>query len=207
MISDITGLTKKAKELKSKGLTTGEISDELNVSRDTALWLLTHKIDEKREPSLADIYVNWRSIGTSPIRLKHISMALTDLIMETIEVQGLEFPDVIVGIANSGIPLATFVALELEVENAVIVPKKHLWEPEGSGEESAYLLGNFAEVRDKNSLLIDDIITSGSTIKDTIQVLTRQGSNPMMAAVLLDKAGLSELEGIPVKSLFSTTVV
>ena len=32
-------LIEKATELKNKGLTTGEIADELNISKDTAQWL------------------------------------------------------------------------------------------------------------------------------------------------------------------------
>jgi orotate phosphoribosyltransferase len=206
-MKNVTELAKKAKELKEKGLTTGEISDELNVSRDTALWFLTHKIEDRAEPSIKDIYVNWRSIGTSPVRLQLVSSALTDLIVETLEENLLEDPDVIVGIANSGIPLASFVALELEADIAVVVPKKHLWEPEKSSKGSGYLLGNFADVDGKSSVLIDDIITSGSTTKDTLNLLKTLGSNPLMAAVLLDKAGISSIDSIPVKSLFNTAVV
>jgi orotate phosphoribosyltransferase len=206
-MKNIAELAKKAKELKSKGLTTGEISDELNVSRDTALWFLTHRIEDKEEPSLKDIYVNWRSIGTSPLRLQFLSSALTDLIIETIEKDDLEDPEVIVGIANSGIPLASFAALELGADIAVMVPKKHLWEPEKTGGESGYLLSNFADVKGKSSVLIDDIITSGSTIKDSLQLLRSLGSKPLMAAVLLDKSGINTLEGVSVKSLFSAAVV
>ena len=33
-------LIKKAYELRSRGFTTGEIADELNVSKDTARWLI-----------------------------------------------------------------------------------------------------------------------------------------------------------------------
>ncbi len=206
-MSNIRNLAKKAKELKAKGLTTGEISDELNVSRDTALWFLTHRIEEKREPALQDIYVNWRSIGTSPVRLQLLSSALSDLILETVDAHDLEEPEVIVGIANSGIPLATFVAVELGADIAVMVPKKHLWEPEKSGEESGYLLSNFADVNGKSSVLIDDVITTGSTTKDTLKMLKSLGSRPVMAAVLLDKAGIDSIESVPVKSLFNTAVV
>jgi orotate phosphoribosyltransferase len=33
-------LIKKAYELRNRGFTTGEIADELNVSKDTARWLI-----------------------------------------------------------------------------------------------------------------------------------------------------------------------
>src|SRR3990172_4290736 len=202
-MKNVSELTRRAKELKGKGLTTGEISDELNVSRETALWLLTHKIERKEKPTIQDVYVNWRSIGTSPLRLQLLSSALTDLIIQTLEEGDLDPPEVIVGVANSGIPLASFVALELGADIAVTVPKKHLWEPEKSNKETGYLLSNFADVDGKTSVLIDDIITTGTTVKDTLQLLKTMGSKPLMAAVLLDKSGVTTLEGVPVKSLFN----
>ena len=67
-MNHIADLAKHAKELRSKGLSTGEISDELNVSRDTALWFLTHKIEDKEEPSLKDIYVNRSEEHTSELQ-------------------------------------------------------------------------------------------------------------------------------------------
>ncbi|RMF91844.1 MAG: orotate phosphoribosyltransferase-like protein [Methanobacteriota archaeon] len=206
-MNNVSELAKKARELKRKGLSTGEISDELNVSRETALWFITHRLEDKKEPGIKDIYVNWRAAGTSPLRLKYLSLALADLILDALEENVLELPEVVVGVANSGIPLANFVALELGTDVAVVVPKKHLWEPEKTGEESGYLLGNFADVKGKASILIDDIITTGTTIKETIELLKGLGSTPLMAAVLLDKAGVDTIESIPVKSLFSVAVV
>ena len=40
---NVTKLMEKAQRLKEKGLTTGEIADELNVSKKTALWMVTRK--------------------------------------------------------------------------------------------------------------------------------------------------------------------
>jgi len=206
-MNNIAELARKARELKSKGLTTGEISDELNVSRETALWFLTHRIVEGETAPLRDIYVNWRSLGASAVRLSHVSAALTDLILETLERQELENPEVIAGVANSGVPIASFVALELGAGLAVVVPKKHLWEPEKSGRESGYLLSNFADISEKKVVLIDDVITTGATIKDTLNLLRNLGSKPLMAAVLLDKAGLEAVDSVPVKALFTTALV
>jgi orotate phosphoribosyltransferase len=206
-MNDIGELAKKARKLKNKGLSTGEISDELNVSRETALWFVTHKIEDKKEPGIKDIYVNWRAAGSSPMRLKFLALALTDLILETLEENDLDEPEVVVGVANSGMPLANFVALELGANVAGVVPKKHHWEPEKTGEGGSYLLSNFADVKGKSSILIDDIITTGTTTKETIEFLKSKGSTPIMAAVLLDKAGVNTIDSIPVKSLFSVAVV
>ena len=139
--------------------------------------------------------------------MQFVSSALADLIVETLDANDLELPEVIVGIANSGIPIANNVALELGAELAVIVPKKHLWEPERSGKESGYLLSNFAEVKGKSAVLIDDVITTGKTTEDTLQLLEKLGATPQMAAVILDKAGVDELESVPVKSLLSASVL
>lgn len=205
-MSNITELSKKARELKSKGLSTGEISDELNVSRETALWFLTHKIDEESEPAVKDIYVNWRSSGSSPQRVKFLSYALTDLIVQTLEENELDDPDVVVGVANSGTPIATLVALELGADIAFVVPTKHLWDPD-KPEEEGYLLSNFSDVKNKSSVLIDDVITTGTTIKETLKLLRKLGSQTLMAAVLLDKAGVKSIESVPIESLFSASVV
>ena len=43
---DIDELVKKAMELRNKGLRSGEIADELNVSSETATWLLTRPTKE-----------------------------------------------------------------------------------------------------------------------------------------------------------------
>ena len=40
-MKDLNDLISNAQELHEKGLRSGEIADELNISRDTATWLLT----------------------------------------------------------------------------------------------------------------------------------------------------------------------
>src|SRR5665647_3319466 len=102
-MKDLNDLISNAKELHEKGLRSGEIADELNISRDTATWLLTRS-ETSRGPVPKDIYVNWSEIGQNAERLRFISLALADMILETGN------PDVVVGVALSGLPLATLVA-------------------------------------------------------------------------------------------------
>lgn len=57
-MTKIETLVERARRLKEKGLTTEEIADELNVSRETALWLITRV----GETPPSDIYVEWREL-------------------------------------------------------------------------------------------------------------------------------------------------
>ncbi len=202
---NLKDLIKKAQELKEDGLSTGEISDELNVSRETALWLITYK--EKKEGKIpADIYIDWSTIAASEPRLESVAAAMTDLIVETLkdEVDGL---DVIVGVATSGIPLATLIAQELGTSLAIVKPKKHLWTPKHGGKNEGHLLTNFADVKGKKVVLVDDIVTTGSTIKDTVTLLKEAGAKPLAAVVLIDKKGISMVGDTPVKALIEVGIV
>ena len=64
-MKNIEDLIQKALELQSNGLVTGQIADELNVSRETVTWLLTRSKKEAAAPAPKDISVNWSSIGKS----------------------------------------------------------------------------------------------------------------------------------------------
>lgn len=211
-MNSIKELAKKAKELKAKGFSTGEISDELNISKETALWLLTHDIEEAGKKTIIkdvkDVYVNWQSIGNSANRLYFLSIALLDLIIDYLDENDInESLDVVVGIANSGIPIASYIALELEAELALVVPKKRIWEPEKEKTQSGYILSNFAGVKNKNAIIVDDIVTTGSTIKEVAQLVKANKGNPLIAGVLLDKTGSEKIGGIPVISLLKVAII
>jgi orotate phosphoribosyltransferase len=203
---NVQDLIDRAHELKKRGLTTGEIADELNLSRHTALWLVTHEKAEA-EGVPRDIYVEWSAIGSNPVLLTHISLALEELIRQTVEENGLPQPEVIAGIANSGVPLATIIAGEMGASLAVIRPKKHLWEPEKEAKESASLLSNFAEVKGKNVIIVDDIATTGTTLRETMEFLEEMGANTLAAVVLIDKKGIRNIGSKPVRSLLGVEIV
>lgn len=203
---DISQIIEKARELKEKGFTTGEIADELNVSRKTALWLVTHS-EEEKEGMPRDIFIDWQSIGSNPAIVMHIASGMTELIEEVVEEQGLPRPEVVAGVAISGIPLATFIAQQIGAKLAVVRPKKHLWEPEKSSKTSGFLLSNFSEVEGRNVIVVDDIATTGTTLKDTTEFLVRQGANPVACAVVIDKKGITQVNGRPVRALVSVGIV
>jgi orotate phosphoribosyltransferase len=188
-------LIKKAYELRSRGFTTGEIADELNVSKDTARWLILQGTDKKKTAEQQtvplDFAINWKSLGGSSIRMKYVSSAMADMALQHGE------PEVIVGITVSGIPFATMMAEILNADIAVFHPIKHRKGKEGKGAVSS----NFASAEGRKVVIVDDVITSGGTIGEAIKVFRKLGAKPLAAVVLIDKKGLSEVEKVPVESL------
>ncbi len=190
----------RAKELRNRGFTTGEIADELNVSIDTARWLTMQnadKAEEEKEEAPIDFAINWNSLGGSSTRLRYVSAAMADMALTHGE------SDIVMGIAVSGVPFATMMSdvMEAELGNntslAVFHPIKHRKDEEGAGAIST----NFANVKGKKVVIVDDVITSGRTMKDIISVLKQQDATPLAVVVLIDKKGISEIEGVPVESL------
>lgn len=203
---DISELIKRARELKGRGLTTGEIADELNVSRETALWLVTHT-EEERAAAPRDIYIDWRNVGSNPVILRNVALAMAELIREILDENSLPEPEVIAGIAVSGVPLATIIAGELNAQLCIIRPKKHMWEPQCETKQSGFILSNFASVEGKKVVIVDDIATTGSTLRDTATFLAEKGATPLAAVVMIDKKGLTRVRGKPVKALVSVGIV
>ncbi len=201
----IEELIQKAVELQAGGLLTGQIADELNVSRETATWLLVHSKKGDATAAPKDIYIDWSNIGRSANRQRLVASSLTDMIIECLSKTQNDI-DVIVGIALSGIPLANMIADELGVEFATYHPNKQKWEPE-SKDIGGTISQNFAKVAGKNCVLIDDVVTSGTTITEAVSVLENLGARPVAIAVLIDKKGIDEISGVPLNALLRVTRV
>ncbi|MDO5832385.1 MAG: orotate phosphoribosyltransferase-like protein [Methanobrevibacter sp.] len=192
-------LIAKAQELRQHGFTTGEIADELNVSMDTARWLTLQKAEVKTEAPV-DFAINWKSIGGNSTRLSYVAGALSDLALSHGEA------DTVVGIAVSGVPFATLMAdyiedmTGLDTSMAIFHPNKHRKDSDETDDEGA-ISTNFGTVEGKRVVIVDDVITSGTTAKEVIHTVKDLGGEPLCVTVLIDKAGLSEIEGVPVESL------
>lgn len=193
-------LIKRAYELRNRGFTTGEIADELNVSKDTSRWLILQgkdsKADDKSEKAPIDFAINWNSLGGSSVRMKYVSAAMADMALKYGE------PDVIVGITVSGIPFATMMAEILGADISVFHPIKHRkMEEDAKGAVSS----NFAAVDGRKVVIVDDVTTSGRTIREAAKVYKDLGAIPIAVVVLIDKAGIAEVENVPVESLISVS--
>ncbi|WP_049903031.1 transcriptional regulator GfcR [Halococcus agarilyticus] len=203
-MKNVDDLIGSANELADQGLSNGEIADELNVSRETASWLVERGGGTTtREPAatdaLEDIHVDWSAFGRDSTRLSYVGRAMADLLGST-DGDNEEI-DLVVGIEKAGTPLATTVALELDADLATYAPRKHQWEEGDIDDLSGNFSRNFAGIRDRECYVIDDTITSGTTMTETVDAIAEEGGTPVSCGVLVDKRGVEELEGVPVESL------
>lgn len=202
-MKNVDDLIESARELSHRGFSRGEIADELNVSRETASWLVERSDatgaatpEPESTGGPGDIHVDWSALGRDSARLAYAGQAMADLLSK----QG-EAVDLTVGIEKAGAPLATVVARELDTDIAAYAPRKHQWDDGDMGDLQGTFSQNFADIRDRDCYVVDDTITSGTTMTETIESITDHGGNPVACVVLVDKQGIEEIDGVPVYSL------
>ncbi|MFB6151999.1 MAG: transcriptional regulator GfcR [Haloarculaceae archaeon] len=198
-MKNIDDLIDSAAELAADGLSKGEIGDELNVSRETAAWLVERSdaeagSEERTGPQ--DIHVDWSAVGRDGARLSYVGMAMADHLSK----QG-EDVDLTVGIGRGGAPLATTVSRELDTDLAIYTPSKHRWNDQGDVDLSGSFSRNFAKIRGRECYIVDDTITTGRTMTETVGAVRERNGNPVACATLTDKRGVESLEGVPVYPL------
>lgn len=205
-MKNVDDLIDSAAELAARGLSKGEIADELNVSRETASWLVSRAEGADSPASEApakggsphDIHVDWSALGRDSTRLSYAGRAMADLLSSDTDAEDI---DLTVGIEKAGTPLATVVAQELDTDLATYAPRKHQWDEgdlEGLG---ATFSRNFADIRGRDCYIVDDTVTSGTTLGETIEAVREEGGTPVGCVVLVDKHGIDEVDGVPVHSL------
>ncbi|MDR2943556.1 MAG: orotate phosphoribosyltransferase-like protein [Methanosarcinales archaeon] len=199
----IEDLSQKADELQQSGLTTGQISDELNISTETVVWLLTNKKPSPDGTIPKDISINWSALGQNAVRLRCTARILCDMVSEIAAAQK-ENIDAVIGVSSSGVPVASFMAGEMESEFTVYYSKKSKIEADKVAAKGAFSR-NFSEIRGKNVVIVDDVISTGGTLIDVIAQTRASGGNPIAAAVLVDKVGFDEIDGVPVTAIMRIT--
>ncbi len=189
-MKEIEALIKKALKYKESGLTEHEIADELNVSKETAVWLLSKRKEKK---PTGDVKIGWRSIGVYPSRVGFISDALCDIILEE-----CEEVDTIVGIALNGIPYATFIADKLGLEMAVFRPHH---------QKSGAFSSNYADVNGKNVVFIDDVVGTGDTFTSAIKATKAEKGKPVLCLSILNKRAQNSINDVPLRALIRARVI
>jgi orotate phosphoribosyltransferase len=210
-MKNVDDLIESASELAEQGLSKGEIADELNVSRETASWLVERSgagtsapASTQPEPSGGphDIHVDWSAFGRDNKRLYHAGAAMADLLGK----QDDEV-DLTIGIEKAGAPLATTVARELDTDLGTYAPSKHQWEEGDIDDLGGTFSRNFSQIRDRKCYVVDDTITSGTTMTETVEAIREEGGSPVACVVLVDKQGVDEVAGVPVHSLINVVRV
>ncbi len=189
-------LVKRAQELKSKGLTTYEIADELKVQPDTIVWLLLKAKERALKPPPHDVFVDWSSLVSHSKRLTAIAAALADLTRESVRASEMAEPEVIVAIEGSGMVLGAAIAKELDKPLAAVRPQRmaHRKVP-------GLVNPSFHKVAGKKVLIADAVLRAGETHRAAIQTLKDAKAKPVGVIVLVNKSGRNKIEGMPLKSL------
>ena len=107
--------------------------------------------------------------------------------------------DAIVGISINGIPFAQAIAGQLDLDLAV---SRSISEDEG-----AHISEIFASVSGKQVVVVDDVVSSGTTLKKTIKNLRNAGAEVKLCLVLANKSEANALEGVPLRGLVRVVTV
>ena len=183
----------KARELKDKGQTNQEIGHEMHLGRATIDWLLAKQASENfDEAPPPDVKVGWRTIGVSGSRIQAIAEIMADVILEEQDNLGFEL-DMVAGVTNNGIPLATMVSDLLGVDFGMIRPSRE-------GTDINYA-SNYAGLKGKNIVLIDDVVSSGSTAEEVIKFVRAREGVPVLAMVLINKKADNKIDDVPLRAL------
>ena len=189
----IEDMAVKASELKEKGQTNREISQEMHLSQATVEWLLTKQatenFDERAPP---DVKVGWRTIGVAGSRINAIAEIMADVILEEQEKRGFEL-DMVAGVTHNGIPLATIVSDLLGIDFGMIRPSRE-------GTQTNYA-SNYAGLKGKNVVLVDDVVSTGSTTKEVIKFIREKEGMPVLAIVLINKKADNKIDDVPLRAL------
>jgi orotate phosphoribosyltransferase len=195
-MSSLDDLISRAKLLLSEGHSPGQIADELSLSMETVTWLLTQANGGTAAPK--DVHIDWTAVSSQAPLLDGISLMLLNRYYGAQKDPASSAADVIVGIALSGIPLATVISVQEAAQLAIYHPSKQ----NASEHPVGSISGNFAPVADERCIIIDDVITSGNTMREVVKYLKKHGAIPVAIWVIFDKRGIKDIDGVPVYSLF-----
>ena len=193
MTSSGDDLRATVEELRSKGLNTQQIADEMSLSQTTIKWLSSGGVGSEDRPD--DIRVGWRSIAVKAGRIEAISYVFCDILEEEIG----DDVDTIVGISINGIAFAQAIGGQLDLDLAV---SRSISE-DGGGHISEV----FADVEGKRCVVVDDVLSGGTTMTKTVNNLRAAGAEVKLCMVLANKSHRNEIEGVPLRGLVRVVTV
>ena len=188
---DVKELAANAKVLRKKGLGVREIADELHLSVDTVNYLIEYGA-EGLPPS--DVKIGWRSVGVSGFRIGLLSELMADMALEELAKKNTD-ADVVLGNSINGVPFATMLSEIMGVDFAV-------YRPHAESELGGAFSSNFSSVGNgKKVIVVDDVLSTGATIKSAIADIKEAGGNPVLVVVIVNKSSLNEIDGVTLRGL------
>lgn len=191
-MKSVDALAKRALEYKEKGLSEKEIGDELHLSPETVTWLLTRGVRGGEPPK--DVKIGWRSAGVFGSRIGFMASAMADIVLEETEKRAIE-ADSILGIAINGIPYATMISEELGKELIIYRPSQERHRAGGA------FSSNYASPQGKKVVIVDDVISTGETVKGAISEIQEIGGTPVLIVTLVNKTPHDDIVGVPLRAL------
>ena len=195
MALSIDELREKVAEMIEQGLNTQQIADELSISQRTVMWLNSGAA-EVDHPD--DIQIGWRTIGARPNRINAIGAIMADIVLEELENRGGEV-NTIVGISLNGILFANSIADQLEVDVAIFRSVSE----EGDG----HLSNKYGNVAGRKVVVVDDVLSSGETMRKTIKTLQDEGAEVFLSIVMVNKTEENAISSVPLRGLIRTVRV
>ena len=193
MTSSVDDLRTTVEEYRSKGLNTQQIADEMSLSQTTIKWLSSGGVGSEDRPE--DIRVGWRSIAVKSGRIEAISYVFCDIMEEEI---GDEV-DTIVGISINGIAFAQAIGGQMDLDIAI----SRSISDDGGGHISEV----FADVEGKKCVVVDDVLSGGTTMSKTVSNLRAAGADVKLCMVLANKSHRNHIEGVPLRGLVRVVTV
>ena len=118
---------------------------------------------------------------------------LANLYADFIIENDLDF-DIIFGPAYKGIPLAASIASSLSSKKDRPIPFAFDRKEEKSHGEGGKIVGN---LKNKNVLIIDDVLTAGTALRQSAEIITKEGGVIASSLVALDRE--EKIDGISAK--------
>ena len=191
MALSIDELRDKVAQMTQKGLNTQQIADELSISQRTVIWLNSGAA-EVDHPD--DVKIGWRTIGARPNRINAIGAIMADVGLEE-----LADVDTIVGISLNGILFANSIADQIDADVAIFRSV--------SDEGDGHLSNKYGNVAGRKVVVVDDVLSSGETMRKTIKTLQDAGGDVVLSVVLVNKTEENAVAGVPLRGLIRTVRV
>jgi orotate phosphoribosyltransferase len=140
------------------------------------------------------VKIGWRSVGVSGYRVGLMSELMADIALEELSKKDQD-ADVVLGISINGVPFATMLSEILGLDFAV-------YRPHAESELGGAFSSNFASVGSgKKIIVVDDVLSTGATIKSAIADIKEAGGEPVLVMVIVNKSSLNEVDSVPLRGL------